>query len=153
MFILSGGDNRFTRNDSGDSHKWLFHRQYNTVSELVYDLVTVVMAKREREVTLTVPPGFPIQDLSEFENKSLDLAGRGYNGGNGLKFSEIFRFLEHNAEAIKGVKGLRDTAEENINHLREMDTLIPGWTDNTYLSTFRSVDQDVSCVYAVLKDT
>jgi len=123
------------------------------VADLIYTFTAVVKYKRAGKIKLTAPPGFPIQEVKDFEEQSLDLAGKGYNDKNGLKFSEIYNFFTHNAEAIIESGEFDDFNQQLVNMLKELETCYPGWSDNTFLSTFRSVNEDVSCVYGVLKDT
>lgn len=91
--------------------------------------------------------------MKDFEEQSLNLAGRGYNGGNGLKLSEVLDFMTHNAEEIRKLKELTDFCQQLAFMLKEMDTFYISWNDNVSLSTFCAVNEDVSCAYGVLKDT
>lgn len=119
-------------------------------SDVIYTVADVLEKARGADIALKVPDKFPIKDLNEFYNESLDL--RKYNNGNGLSFGEVMEFLEYNTEELSKAKN-DDFAKEIHSLLKDIDDGIGSYKDDVFLSTFRSIEGDVACVYGVVKDT
>jgi len=115
-------------------------------SKLVYNFADVIKEARERKVPLEVPDNFPLKDLSRFEDESIDF--RECNNGSGLSFAQLYALLDRNIDEI--VDGCDDgQGLELIDVFKQ----IPAHTmDRTYLATYRSIEQEVACVYGVVKD-
>lgn len=132
-------------------------------SQLVYDIGVFVKAAREDEVIhLNFPPYFPVDSLQKFKDSSIDFTNDfGGTTGDGLAFDKVVALLCANKDQMEltGMLGL-----EQMEHLEKTFAQIEGErqrkrdggeyedTDSLFLSTYRSFQQKVSCVYGVFKD-
>ena len=76
-----------------------------------------------------------------------------YNNGNGLRFSEIVSLIDYNREELLKVFADNDFSRMVIANIQ---TIVASYADNgqhIYLTFHRSIQQEVACVYAVVKDT
>jgi len=119
-------------------------------SDLIYTVASVLDKARDVKIDLKAPDKFPIKDLNQFHDESLDL--REYNNGNGLSFGEVMKFLEYNTEELSKAKN-HDFAKEVQSLLKDIDDGIGSYKDDVFLSTLRSIEGDIACVYSVVKDT
>jgi len=128
-------------------------------SKLVYTFAELVEAARESKITLEIPEGFPVTNLKEFQEKSLDLESLNEEG-NGLRFRDMIALIELNAEKIENIYDddmsndlvlkILDTVK-NYQNQKSMDG--GDRKGDLYLATYRSIQAKVSCVYGVVKDT
>ena len=126
-----------------------------TVAGLAYAFSDVIDLAQDNNITLTIPEEFPAKNLTILKAGNLT----DYNNGNGISFYEIFTLVEENFDAYKkafdeghikkmggvvykDVKKIIASGEHAVNHLKGI-----------YLSFHRSVQQDVACVYSIIKNT
>ena len=106
---------------------------------------------------MNFPPDFPVDSLQKFKDSSIDFTNDfGGTTGDGLAFDKVVALLCANKDQMEltGMLGL-----EQMEHLEKSVAQIEGerqskrdGTDSLCLSTFRSFQQKVSCVYGFFKD-
>ena len=105
---------------------------------------------------MKLPEDFPLKDLSRFQEKSIDL--REFNGGNGISFAQLNDVLNLNAEVIaakfndEDSKYTKSVVTEVRDYFADSEG-DEGSEKNYYLSTYRSLQNKIACVYGVVKDT
>jgi len=135
---------RVTKNLYDEAMPMLF------ASSLVYEFTSLVNMAQDQSIDIKLPEGFP--DLSIFMTESLDL--RGENGGNGLSFHQMSQVLEFNQKTIAEVVPRDTFGTEVVAQIAERLHQSDG-TDlgkNIFLATHRAIQQDIACVYSVVKD-
>ena len=125
---------------------------------MVYTLAEIVKAARRGDFELKVPDEhFPIQNLAEFQNKSIDL--RMCNGGNGLSYVQVNDLMRANEDVVRKFFFPGSLEAAYLDWLRvvystkssEIERL--GKPEKKFLSMYRSFQQDRACVYGITKDT
>jgi len=114
-------------------------------SHFVYDIADLVLAARKGKVQLNSTDVVTDEMMSYFSNTSLDFTS---DDANGLAFSDLIDFLKANMAGVMLGKSKKEKAFE-IELIQKIDQI----SGHLYLSTFRSLQQKVSCVYGVVKDT
>lgn len=114
------------------------------ISSLIYDFTETIKLARENKLALAVPRGFVVKDVKRFWSESMDMTE--YNNGNGLSFRELNEYILFNEETLL----TKFEKSSDIEHMRE---IYKGIGDKIFLTHCRSIQGDVACVYAVVKDT
>lgn len=127
-------------------------------SRLVYNFADIVAKAREANIELKLPENFPLKDLSRFRSESIDL--REFNDGNGISFAQLNEILMLNSEALTAAFNDENSVytKSVINDIREYFATSPSDEgvepeSQYFLSTYRSLQNKVACVYGVVKDT
>lgn len=122
-------------------------------SDLVYDFANVVKGVRDKDFVVESPESFPIQDWSVYKEASLDFSD--INEGKGLSLSQIYDFLSHNAAAMELIS--KDFLQDLKNYFESPcgcnNESGGGPASEVYLTCFRSIQREVSCVYGIINDT
>jgi len=122
-------------------------------SNLVYDFADVVKGIRDEDFVVESPESFPIQDMSVFKEASLDFSD--INEGKGLSLSQIYDFLRHNVAAMELI--CKDCLQDLKNYFESPcgcnNESGGGPASEVYLTCFRSIQREVSCVYGIVNDT
>ena len=138
----------------------LFWLLCSVVSLLVFVFPDIIKYARNGELDLEYPEDFSIKesDFEQFRNESADLTK--YNDGNGLSFYEIDVLIRHNRKALlkvfekeallpyllKLIERIRKDISSN-KHV-EGDPM-----KKIFLTHHRSIQEEIGCVYCVVKDT
>eukprot|EP00531_Pseudo-nitzschia_arenysensis_P010054 CAMPEP_0116133338 /NCGR_PEP_ID=MMETSP0329-20121206/10050_1 /TAXON_ID=697910 /ORGANISM="Pseudo-nitzschia arenysensis, Strain B593" /LENGTH=421 /DNA_ID=CAMNT_0003627957 /DNA_START=108 /DNA_END=1373 /DNA_ORIENTATION=+ len=140
----------------------LYDEAYPTLymSLLVFVFPDIIKYARNGELDLKYPEDFSIKesDFEQFRNESADLTK--YNDGNGLSFYEIDVLIRHNRKALlkvfekeallpyllKLIERIRKDISSN-KHV-EGDPM-----KKIFLTHHRSIQEEIGCVYCVVKDT
>jgi len=123
---------------------------------IVKGLTMIIKSADEGKLDLDIPEGFPVKDLEQFLETSMDLTQ--YNDGNGVSFAEIDDLLKHNDKALKKIFKEGSAQREVVNKLREefkkLDEADGEHIGNKIFLTYhRAIQRKVACVYNVVKDT
>lgn len=116
----------------------------------MYDFADVVKAARKEEFNLNYTESLTEDVIQQFQNESFDF--RNLTGNpDGLPFLDIIELLKKNEAGIGKITltNEEENIREVINNILEHEN-----EDNNqiFFSTFRSIQQKVSCVYGVIKD-
>jgi len=119
-------------------------------AKLVYDFADVVKAARKEEFKLNYTESVTEDVIQQFQDESCDF--RGLNGNpDGLPFLDVIELLKKNEAGIGKItltneeENIREVIGNILRHENEDNNQI-------FISTFRSIQQKVSCVYGVIKD-
>jgi len=129
------------------------------MSTLVYTITSVLKKSMSGELTMDIPEDFGIENLERFLEESIDLTE--YNDGNGMSFAQIDTLIQNNEQELFQAfvgddEGDQVFDQTVIARIRE-DLSSEGMTEDpmtrVFLTHHRSIQQDVACVYTVVKDT
>lgn len=128
------------------------------MSSLVYTIAEILKKSASDEITLDIPDDFGIKNLERFLEESIDFTE--YNDGNGMSFSQIEYLIQKNkkelVQAFGGDDGEEAFVQTVLSRIRE-DLSSEGMAHDpatkVFLTHHRSIQQDVACVYTVVKDT
>jgi len=116
-------------------------------AQLVYGFADLAEAARGGNITLEIPSEFPVESLDKFRDESIDFRGVGINHG-GVSLTSIISLLKANqGQNLESVIPDSDFQTKLIH-----DALIADLDDDFFLATLRSIQQNVSCVYGVVRD-
>jgi hypothetical protein len=123
-------------------------------ARLGYVFASLIREARNASFRLTIPDDFPEIDFEKFAKGDVDL--RGANGEDGLSFSQIGELILANKANIQQILGLTDEEfefdQQLIDYLGDEVDIMNLRSSEVYLEVYRSLDQNVSCVYGVIKD-
>jgi len=117
-------------------------------SNFVYDIADLVDSARNGKVKLNATKAITKEMMMYFSNNSLDFR---WPERDGISFSDIFEFLMANKDGVMSGRSKEEKAFQEA--FFEDMTRHQGTSDGVYLATYRSIHQQVSCVYGVVKDT
>ena len=125
-----------------------------TASKLVYTIGSFVKAARQNKFQLEIPEGFPVDELTKFQDEALDFIKWGSEeNNNGIPFAQMMQLIKANKHNL-GSLGMDETTRNYVRSILENIGAYEAQKegDSLYLATYRSIQQKVSCVYGVVKD-
>jgi len=121
-------------------------------SIMAYDFGQVIESARNGDITLKLPPDFPL-DLNNIQDKSANFCNKKFNNGNGANFAELMALIELNEEAfnkvLKEAYGGIIFDKEIINNIAKGNAALE---KDLFLCVYRSHQAKTSCVYGIVKD-
>lgn len=128
-----------------------------TASGLAYAFTDIIDLVRDGHLNLTIPEEFPETNLTKFVAKNMDFTE--YHGGNGINFYETKKLVEENEEALakaleKGyISSFGGQVYQDVQETLALGEYGADYLKGLFLSFHRSLEQDVACVYSIVKDT